>query len=234
MLAEHHVGNPEPVEQAVVDHRLGALADLFRGLEDEQQGAAPAARVRRQLGRRAEQAGDVRVVTAGVHHRHVLAVGALAAVGRRVVEAGPLEHRERVHVGPEQHGRAVAVGQQADDAGAADARRRLVAEVAQPRGHDPGRPVLGERELGMRVQIAIDLGQVSQVNGTGHSSPPHLVSDVGRRYSGRRSSEWAYRVLDGHRLRRPPEARRRIWASSSLPVGVRGRAGSSRMARGTL
>ena len=150
-------GTPEPVEQAVVDHRLGAPADLFRGLEDEQQGAAPAARVRGQLGGRAEQAGDVRVVTAGVHDRHVLAVRALAAVGRRVVEAGPLEHRQRVHVGPQQHGRAVAVGQQADDAGAADARRRLVAEVAQPRGDDAGRPVLGERELGMRVQIAIDL-----------------------------------------------------------------------------
>ena len=37
VLAEHHVGHPEPVEQAVVDHRLGALADLLGGLEDEQQ-----------------------------------------------------------------------------------------------------------------------------------------------------------------------------------------------------
>ena len=48
----------------------------------------------------------------------------------------------------------------------------LVAEVAQPLRDDAGGPVLGERELGVRVQVAVDRGQVSQVNGTGHGSPP--------------------------------------------------------------
>ena len=40
VLAEHDVGHREPVEQAVVDHGLRALADLLGGLEDEQQRAA--------------------------------------------------------------------------------------------------------------------------------------------------------------------------------------------------
>ena len=80
--------------------------------------------------------------------------------GRRVVEAGLLEHRQRVHVGPQQHGRPGPVLQHGDHAGAADPGRHLVAEAAQAVGDDARGPVLGERQLGVGVQVAVERGQV--------------------------------------------------------------------------
>jgi hypothetical protein len=62
VLAEHDVGLAEPLVEAVVDHGAGALADFLGGLEYREQPAPPRAAARGELGRRAQQAGDVRVV----------------------------------------------------------------------------------------------------------------------------------------------------------------------------
>jgi len=158
VLAKHDVGHGDPLVQAVVDHGPGALARLFGGLEDEQQRAAPGGAGRGQFRRGAEQAGDVHVVAAGVHHRDVGAVGVLRAPGARVRQAGLLKHREPVHVGPQEHHRTGPVGEHADHAGAADAGDDLIAEASQAFRDDARRPVLGERELRMSVQVTVERG----------------------------------------------------------------------------
>ena len=95
------------------------------------------------------------VVAARVHH-----VGALAAcVGRDhvagVVQAGLLAQRQSVHVSADQHRRAVTVAQDARHAGAADAGGDRVPGAGQPLGGDARRAVLGERQLGVGVQVLV-------------------------------------------------------------------------------
>jgi hypothetical protein len=137
-----------------------AAAALFGRLEDELQPALPGARrgLRGQFRGRAEQAGDVHVVPAGVHHRDVGAVRVLRPDGGGVVQAGLLEHRQRVHVGPQQHRGPGAGLEHADHAGAADPGGHLVAEIPQSFRDDARGPVLGERQLGMGVQVAVERG----------------------------------------------------------------------------
>ena len=57
----------------------------------------------------AHQAGHVHVVSAGVRDRHDLARAIGLVVGAGVRETGLLLHRQRVHVGADEHGGAVAV-----------------------------------------------------------------------------------------------------------------------------
>jgi len=71
-------------------------------------------------------------------------------------------HRQRVHVGAQAHRAAAVVTPTADhghDAGLADAGVILDAEAVELGGNDLRRPVLLEAELGVRVQIASQLGQ---------------------------------------------------------------------------
>ena len=124
----------EAGEQAVVEHRLGALAGLLGGLEDHHQGARPLALHRRQPPRGAEPGGHVGVVAAGVHHPALDPGDAgrpdLAGEG----QAGLLDHRQGVHVGAHQQHRAGAVPHHRDDAGPADSGRHLEAELPRLRG----------------------------------------------------------------------------------------------------
>ena len=74
VLAENDGRFREALEQAVIDHRLGALRRLFPGLEDHHQGPLPGVpRQRKQVGRACEP-GHVHVVAAHVTDRHRLAV----------------------------------------------------------------------------------------------------------------------------------------------------------------
>jgi hypothetical protein len=179
VLAEHDVRHREPRVQAVIDHRLRALADLLRGLEDEQQRPVPGAfaGLRGQVRRGAEQAGDVHVVAAGVHHRDVRV---FRPVGARVRQAGLLKHRQPVHVGAQQHRRPGPVRQHADHAGAAHPGRDLVAEFAQAFRDDPGRPVLGEREFRVGVQVAVERGQFAEVRAISHWAASLEIEDIVR------------------------------------------------------
>jgi hypothetical protein len=187
VLAEHDCGDAEPLEKAVGDHRLRALAFFLGRLEDQQEGSAPRRGVRGERRGGAEQAGHVHVVAARVHQRHVFAVAVGVDDGARVVEAGPLTDRQRVHVGAQQHRRSRAVPEHAYHAGPADACRRLIAQVAEPAGDDARRPVLVKGEFWMRVQVTVDPGQVGDVSGTSHGAqdiagwfeqPPQLVNCV--------------------------------------------------------
>ncbi|CAM5388048.1 Cobaltochelatase subunit CobN OS=Streptomyces alboniger OX=132473 GN=cobN PE=4 SV=1 [Streptomyces alboniger] len=89
---------------------------------------------------------------AGVHD-------ALGAGG--VGQAGALRHRERVHVGAEQDGRALAVRQYGHDAGAAHSGGDLVAVGGRAAGGLGGGAVLLEGELGVGVEVPVQLGEIS-------------------------------------------------------------------------
>ena len=147
VLAQHDVRAAEPVVEPVVDHRPGARAELLGGLEHREQRAGPGVPRRRQLRGGADQAADVHVVAAGVGDRDVVPVAVDAAGRAGVLQAGVLQHRQGVHVGPEQGGGPGAVAQHADDAGAADALGGLEARRPQPLGGDPGGAGLLERQL---------------------------------------------------------------------------------------
>jgi hypothetical protein len=103
----------------------------------------------------------VHVVAAGVHHRGVFA----ARVGRDhvagVVEPSLLPHRQRVHVGAQQHHRAVAVAQHARDTGAADTGEHGEPSRVQPLCGDRRRPVLGERQLRVRMEILVQRDEIT-------------------------------------------------------------------------
>ena len=161
VLAEHDVRAGEAVEHAVGDHRLGALAVLLGGLEHRDDGARPRVPIGDEPLERAQHRGDVHVVAARVHDRHIETRGVGAARGARVVEAGALGDREGVGVGAQpHHGTGLGVGARvADDRGdpgPPDARLELDAERGQMRRDDARGAGLLERELRMPVQIGVD------------------------------------------------------------------------------
>ncbi len=135
------------LEQAFIDHGLAAAVEaaLLRGLEDQVQGAAEAPVAREVLGR-AQQHGHVAVMAAGMH---------AARNAARVFGARGLLDGQRVHVGANaQAARAVAQAQRADQARAAHATCDFVAPLLQLGGDEVRRAVLGERQLGVLVQMA--------------------------------------------------------------------------------
>lgn len=58
VLAKHDIGRGEAFEQAVVDHRLGALGGFLARLEHGHQRALPGIALLRQQRRRTDQPGD--------------------------------------------------------------------------------------------------------------------------------------------------------------------------------
>ncbi len=156
------LGLRKALEQSVVDHRLGALRGFLRRLEYRHDRALPCvARLREQL-RRAGEPRRVHVVAARVHHRH----GVAFAIGRgdlaRIGQTGRFLDRQRIHVRAQHHDRTVAVAQQSHDARLADARGDVVARVAQPLCSDARGARLLHRELGMRVNVLVELLEIRQ------------------------------------------------------------------------
>ena len=154
--ADRHAGDvvhpvdrldPEPLHQAVLDHRLAAAAALLGRLEDHHRGAIEVTRLGEVLGR-PEQHGRVPVMAAGVH---------LARHGGAVGQIAHLLDRQSVHVGAQADG---AVGGPAlppnhtNHPGAADAGHHFVAaEGPKPVRHEPGRAIDVVEQLGMGMEI---------------------------------------------------------------------------------
>ncbi len=91
------------------------------------------------------------------------------AVRGGVGQAGELGDGEPVHVGAQQDARPVAVREDARDARPADPSCR-VPPATQSLGDDPGGPVLGERELGVPVEVGVDVGELGGgQRGRGHA-----------------------------------------------------------------
>jgi len=175
VLTEHDVGLRHPVVQTVGDHRLGAAALLLGRLEQDHERARPGVTVGDQAFGRAEQAGDVDVVPAGVHHRHVVALGIGAAGGAGVRQPGLLRHRQPVHVRAQQHRRTGAVLQHADHAGATDAGSDGDAESIKRLGDDARGAMLLEGQFGVRVQVAINRVEIDDHQGSVRRRPAERI-----------------------------------------------------------
>jgi hypothetical protein len=140
----------------VAQHRARPRDNLLRRLRHEDDRAAPAILQRCEHARRADQAGHMKIVPAGVHRRLVAAHQILDPRAARPGHAGLLLHGQSVHVAPHQHGRTRAVFQHPDHAGVADLLGHLDAEGAQLLRHQRGGLRLHERQLGVRVQLFVD------------------------------------------------------------------------------
>ena len=142
---ERRVGTADHVEQAVLEHHLGAEAALLTGLEHEQHAPRElAASITQQPSGRGQHR-RVGVVAARVHH---------AFDGRREVEARVLGHRQGVHVAAQQHGWPGLVAfEHADERRAARALRQTDRQVGQLVGHALLRQRQLQRQFGMRVQL---------------------------------------------------------------------------------
>ena len=161
----------EAVHQAVLDHRGGAGAALFRRLEDHDRVAGEIPRLG-EIARGAEQHRGMAVMAAGVH---------LARRLRGVRQIGLLLDRQRVHVGAQPDHLDVAVARRlaalddADHAGAAETGRDFVAaELPQP-VRDEGRGAMHVvQQFGMLMDIpapGLDIGlQIGDAVDDGHGS----------------------------------------------------------------
>jgi hypothetical protein len=157
MLSEGDIDGRQQRRQTVVDHRPGAVGGLLGRLEQRNQGAVPVRGPFGQQLRGPEQRSDMDVVPARVHHRHLVAVGVGGPDGAGVMQPGRLEHGQRVHVRTQQHGRTLPISQDPDDAGPAYPVVHLKPGSAQPLHDFAGRGEFLMRQLGVLVQIAIEV-----------------------------------------------------------------------------
>jgi hypothetical protein len=67
MLPENHRGLGDGAEEIVGDHRPCTRESFFRGLKDRHDSSRPLRPGCRQVLHRADQPGDVHIVTAGMH-----------------------------------------------------------------------------------------------------------------------------------------------------------------------
>ena len=106
---------------------------------------------------RPEQARDVHVVAAGVHDRHRVAVRVRRDDLARIRQPCRLLDRKRIHVGPKEHRRAFTVAQHTNDSGSPEVCTHFVAVIAEPRRHLRRRHGLLMGELGMGVQLPVEI-----------------------------------------------------------------------------
>jgi hypothetical protein len=183
VLAEHHVGPGKAVEEPVIDHGLRPLGGLLGRLEDGQERTAPRIGSPRQERRRPRQARGVHVVAAGVRNRYLLALPVGGRLVADVGQTGLLPDRQGVHVGAQHHGRPLAVLEQTHHPGLTDASSHLEPGRFEPLGRLAGGALLLHGQLGVGVQVLVEVFEVRQdavessedgvgTVGRGHDSTP--------------------------------------------------------------
>ncbi len=151
----------ESAVQTVGEH-APSPADGFLGrLADQENRAAPAVFMLSEPPGRADPAGHVHIVAAGVHHADLTALRVscfdFACVGKPRL----LNHGERVHVGTNKHNGPPPVLDQPHDAEFPHVGRHLGAGPPQL-GRQPGGGLhFSVRKLGMSMQIHVELQQLS-------------------------------------------------------------------------
>jgi hypothetical protein len=174
------------VENALGDHVPGAGVTFLPGLEHEHHRARQFLPPGGQQARRPGQHGRVQVVPAGVHD----------ALGLRgEIQPGPLGHRQRVHVPPQQDDRA-AVGISAKGPRALAAQHRGDRAERGPEADLQRQPGQGSEDLALGAgQVEPDLrlavdgpAQRHQLGGDRlgvitytHGQPLPVLSPAGRR-----------------------------------------------------
>ena len=71
--AEGKIRLPEALPESVIEHRARTEAALLGRLHDQHQRTGPLIPTRYHLARRADQARDMHIMSAGMHHRHGIA-----------------------------------------------------------------------------------------------------------------------------------------------------------------
>ena len=143
MLAVNFI-HGEPLEKAIVDHGMGALSRLLRGLKQELRRTVKIPALGQQL-RSPQNRRHVAVVAAAVHFPFIFG---FVGHGSRLCE------RNRIHIRPQGHDlMAVPNLQASDDARAADAGVHLNPHLPQPFRHKGRGACLLERRLRMAVEF---------------------------------------------------------------------------------
>ena len=129
MQREGHIGFRKFFEETVFEHRERSRADFFSRLADEHDRAAPFILVRNQITSRPDQASDVNVVAAGVHHADVVAVAIFSGRFRGVRETGIFRNGKGVEIGTDHDGRPGPVYDSGDNPVPADLSHVVEAEL---------------------------------------------------------------------------------------------------------
>ena len=144
IVQAENIAGGEALEQAGIQHELGAAIALLRRLEHQIDRAAKTAG-QREIGRRPQKHGHVAVMAAGVHGAGDL---------RAMVEAVVLIHGEGIHVGTQGHAGALpAPFDDADHAITADAGMDGNSHFGQPFGNEGRGPGFLAGDLRMTMQI---------------------------------------------------------------------------------
>ena len=98
MFRQHKVRPPEALIEMVRHHCACALNHLFGGLSNQHNGPMPIAFAGCQFARRSQQHSHVQVVSASMHHAHILALRIGRFHGRSVCEPRLFLHRQSIHV----------------------------------------------------------------------------------------------------------------------------------------
>jgi hypothetical protein len=121
MKTERVIGRAETLPETVVFHRLGAEHAFFCRLHDQHQRAFPIVLSRHHLPCGADEARNVHVMAAGVHHGNDIARDRiLLCCFRGIRQSGFFLDRQAVHVGAHHDQGPRTVFQDRDHAGAAD------------------------------------------------------------------------------------------------------------------
>ena len=147
------------VEHTLTDHQGGSAGDFLRRLKKQFHRAGKLRDIFLQHPGHATEHGGVAVVTAGMH-----AAGNL----RSIRQPGFLPDRKRVDIRPQRHRAGPVALDRGDEPGAL----RVTALHGDATGleklrHAPGRPLLLEADLGMRVQFATQRDEFREVAGDG-------------------------------------------------------------------
>lgn len=97
------------------------------------------------------------VVPARVHHGGLMPGRVGAHPRARIRQPGGLQHRQRVHVGTRQHGGPRAIAEKTHHPGAAHSRSDLETHTRQVALDNARRARLSETQLGIRVNVSIDV-----------------------------------------------------------------------------
>jgi hypothetical protein len=157
VLAEDHIGTRNKVEEAGVDHGLSSAARLFSRLENRDDGSVPVCAVVHEPFQGSAETGDVNVMPAGMHDRYVPALLVDAPGGAGVVQACCLFYGQSVHVRAQQDGPTRTIVEDADHTRYSYAGVNRETQGVKVLCHDPGGPVFLEGELGVRVQVPVQL-----------------------------------------------------------------------------
>lgn len=160
MQPENCLGGVRTVQDPFLDHHDRATVltsgwSFLRRLEDEFDGSGQHFPVIRQHFGGTHEHGNMGVVTACVHNRHVLAVK-FTPCHRGKRNPGPFKDRQSIHIGPQCDYRTwSAANQRTDHTGMCDTGLDLVeAETSQVLGDLRRRSELTIREFRMLMDVA--------------------------------------------------------------------------------